>query len=261
MGVDKLALVKRLTRESRWNAATIRERDDLMSHARRELGLAKEQAQQWTYSELERRYPPLDPQEEPGAGEKESVSAQENPGKLGVREGSDSKTDRQKTKGQTSAKGEAKRGQAVAAMGDGEGEGQTAKSRPRKPATPPLVGDSSERVVVGLDRIPRAWGELPPNASLASEIQWVQSNRISIVQERGNAVLVRLNRAAAPAPSKAALGWLETSIRAYSKYCDIAAKAAAAVQDEQAVTTREKMAIERIRALLAQMVGQGISLG
>lgn len=256
MGVDKLALVKRLTREARWNAATIRERDDLMSHARRELGLAKQQAQEWTYSELERRYPPLNPKEEPGAGNRESGPAQENPGNLGVREDSPTKTDRNKTKVQTSVKGEEKKGQAVAATGDGEGEGDAKKSRPPKRPTPPMVGDSSDRVVVGLDRVPRSWGPLPANASLAAEIQWVQSNRIDIVQERGSAVLVRLSRAAAPAPSKAALGWLETSIRAYSKYCDIAAKAAAAVQDEQATVRRERMQIDRIRQLLGEMVGE-----
>ena len=38
------------------------------------------------------------------------------------------------------------------------------------------------------------------------------------------------DRARTPAPSRAALGWLETSIRAYSKYIDVVAKA---LKDEE----------------------------
>ena len=37
--------------------------------------------------------------------------------------------------------------------------------------------------------------------------------------------VVHLDQALSPAPSWAALGWLETSIRSYAKYVDVAAKA------------------------------------
>jgi hypothetical protein len=48
---------------------------------------------------------------------------------------------------------------------------------------------------------------------------------------------------------------LETSIRAYAKYVDVAAKVTATQQDEQELVRRERMAIDEIRSLLAEMVG------
>jgi len=109
--------------------------------------------------------------------------------------------------------------------------------------------------VAGLGDIPASWGELPANASLAAEIGWVQANRLRVVEERPNgSTVVRLDRARSPAPSWAALGWLETSIRSYAKYVDVAAKATATAQDEQELVRREKMAIEEIRSLLAEMM-------
>ena len=62
---------------------------------------------------------------------------------------------------------------------------------------------------------------------------------------------VQLNRARTPVPSWAALGWLETSIRSYAIYIDIVAKS---LKDEQEHVRREKMAIDEIRGLLAEMV-------
>ena len=112
--------------------------------------------------------------------------------------------------------------------------------------------------VTGLGDIPDDWPTLPANASLSAEIQWVQSSRIDVVEELpGGGTRVHLDRADRPAPSKSALGWLETSIRAYSKYCDIAAKATAQQQDEQEHIHREKLAIQEIRDLLAEMVEDG----
>ena len=90
----------------------------------------------------------------------------------------------------------------------------------------PLLKPAHPGRVTGLGDIPADWLPLPPNASLASEIQWVQASRIDVVEDLpSGAVVVHLDRADRPAPSKAAIGWLETSIRAFSKYCDIAAKA------------------------------------
>lgn len=108
--------------------------------------------------------------------------------------------------------------------------------------------------VAGLGDIPTSWGDLPSNASLAAEIGWVQANRLRVVEELPTgAVRVHLDRALSPAPSHAALGWLETSIRSYAKYVDVAARAASTVQDEQAMVTRERMRIEEVRELLGQM--------
>ena len=105
-----------------------------------------------------------------------------------------------------------------------------------------------------LGEIPDSWPDLPDNASLAAEIAWVQSQRLRIVEERPNgSTVVRLDRARSPAPSMAALGWLETSIRSYAKFIDVAAKATAQQQDEQANIRRERMAIDEIRGLLVEM--------
>jgi hypothetical protein len=50
---------------------------------------------------------------------------------------------------------------------------------------------------------------------------------------------------------------LETSIRAYAKFVDVAAKATATQQDEQELVRRERRSIEEVRALLAEMVEDG----
>jgi hypothetical protein len=46
---------------------------------------------------------------------------------------------------------------------------------------------------------------------------------------------------------------LETSIRAYAKFVDVAAKASASVEDEREMVRRERLAIDEIRGLLAEM--------
>jgi hypothetical protein len=109
--------------------------------------------------------------------------------------------------------------------------------------------------VQGLGDIPASWPELADNASLQAELAWVQSNRLRVVEEKpSGATRVHLDRARSPAPSWAALGWLETSIRSYAKYIDVVAKNLAVQQDEQELVRREKMAIEEIRGLLAEML-------
>ncbi|TWU06885.1 hypothetical protein CA54_52870 [Symmachiella macrocystis] len=105
--------------------------------------------------------------------------------------------------------------------------------------------------IQGLSAIPDSWSELPANASLSAEIGWVQANRLRIVEEKpGHATVVRLDLALSPAPSWSALGWLETSIRSYAKYVDVAAKATASDDGEADVMRRERMAIEEVRGLL-----------
>ena len=109
--------------------------------------------------------------------------------------------------------------------------------------------------IQGLGDIPPAWPDLPDNASLASEVGWVQANRLRIVEENpGRATVVRLDLAMSPAPSWAALGWLETSIRSYAKFVDVAAKATASDYGDHGVMRRERVAIEEMEELLAEMI-------
>ena len=82
----------------------------------------------------------------------------------------------------------------------------------------------------------------------------MQAQRLRIVTEQASgATVVHLDRAGSPAPSWAALGWLETSIRSYAKYVDVAAKATANADDEAEVWRHERMALEEVQALLDEM--------
>ena len=84
---------------------------------------------------------------------------------------------------------------------------------------------------------------------------WGQANRLRIVAEHpSGSTSVHLDQALTPAPSWAALGWLETSIRSYAKYVDVAAKATAIADGEASVVRRERMAIEEVKALLDEMM-------
>jgi len=110
----------------------------------------------------------------------------------------------------------------------------------------------------GLSDLPPHWGDIPPNASLQAEIAWVQAHRIDVIETtpRG-AVVIHLDRAATPAPSKGALSWLEASIRTYAKYTDVVSRAMKDVQDEQDIERRERLAIEEIEVMLAEMLEDG----
>jgi hypothetical protein len=129
-------------------------------------------------------------------------------------------------------------------------------------ATAEATGESlrahsrDEAAVTGLDAIPEHWPALAPNAPLGVEIQWVQANRLSVVRDLGDRAVVDLGKAMSPAPSWAALGWLETSIRAYAKFVDVAAKASATLEDEREMVRREKLAIEEVRGLLSEMLSE-----
>ena len=117
------------------------------------------------------------------------------------------------------------------------------------------LGSADSGNVTGLSDIPASWGQLPANATLQAEIAWCQANRLRVVEEKSNgATVVHLDLARTPAPSWSALSWLETSIRAYAKYVDVAAKVTATQQDEQDMVRRERMAIDEIRSLLAEML-------
>ena len=123
----------------------------------------------------------------------------------------------------------------------------------RMPATYSQSESAHRGRVQGLGDIPAGWPPLPANASLAAEIGWVQASRLDIVEETGTGTRVDLSRADGPAPSKAAIGWLETSIRAYSKYCDIAAKATQTQEHDAEAVRRERLALGDVLGLLGDM--------
>jgi hypothetical protein len=116
----------------------------------------------------------------------------------------------------------------------------------------PIGNKSTEspEEVSGLGDLPTEWGTLPANASLQQEIAWVSANRLRVRSGSG----VDLSRALSPAPSYSALSWLETSILFPSKFADISVKATAGQEDEREHVRREKLAIEEIRSLLAEML-------
>jgi hypothetical protein len=125
------------------------------------------------------------------------------------------------------------------------------------PALPEATAEPASVRVQGLGDIPPSWPELPDNASLQAELAWVQSNRLRVVEERpSGATRVHLDRARSPAPSWAALGWLETSIRSYAKYVDVVAKSLKDRQDEQEMVHRERMQIDEMRDILKEMHSQ-----
>ena len=118
------------------------------------------------------------------------------------------------------------------------------------------VDDSNTRLQ-GIGAIPPGWPPLPPNASLQAEVGWVQSNRLVVVEQRpSGAIQVHLERAYEPAPSMAALAWLETSIRSYAKYVDVVARSLASAQDEQDQVRRERLAISEIEGLLQEALDE-----
>ncbi len=178
------AVAKRLQKEGRW--AEVEPVRDRMIREAKAGGMDKAAAQAWTYAEIDRLYPPLEPKGEP----------------------------------------------------------------------PPVVTETPEpssRPVPGLYLVPSEWPSLPNNAALSSELGWVQAERLRVVEDRGNSTVVHLERASIPAPSMAALGWLETSIRSYAKYIDIVAKSLSSAVDEQDAARRERLRIDDIQALLSEM--------
>ena len=182
---DPLTVTKRLQKRPDWPAIEA-ERNQLIKDARAK-GMLRPEAQQWAYSELERRYPP-----------EHTVSA---------------------------------------------------SSFPNSENTTPETQSSG---VSGLGDIPDGWPSLPANASLQAEVSWVTANRLRVRDGDG----VDLARALSPAPSYAALSWLETSILFPAKFADISVKATQNQEDEREHVRREKLAIEEIRNLLSEMVDE-----
>lgn len=119
----------------------------------------------------------------------------------------------------------------------------------------PGLGDSQKGGIQGLDSIPKGWGKLPPSVTLGVEIGWVQSERLLVVKELPTGrIKVDLSKASVPAPSMSALSWLETSIRSYAKFIEVASKQASSGQDEAEFVRKERMAIGEIRSILSEMM-------
>lgn len=215
-----MRVYKRLKGEGRWEEAEPI-RNELANDARAR-GFKKEAAQDWTYAELAKRFPPLDGSQPEG---------------LPVEEG---KKDEREPKREEERK-------------DG-GDAASFSSSGDVAPFPQKSSRETEFSVVGLSEIPGNWGDLPSNAPLSSEVSWVQANRLRCVRETSERVIVDLTKALSPAPSYAALGWLETSIKTYAKFVDVAAKATSSQDGEQADVRREIQSIEEVRRLLAQML-------
>jgi hypothetical protein len=226
----KFTVYKRLVREKRWTEAQPI-RDELMKEAKRN-GLAKEAAQDWTYSELNKRFPPLNQAAtECAATGEEPAPVQQLPLQPVEQKPAEQKVEQQ--------------GEVAIVQVSGEPTpASSLKSRAK----------DAELTVAGLSDIPDSWGDLPPNAPLSAEVSWVQANRLRCVRETSDRVIVDLSRALNPAPSYAALGWLETSIKTYAKFVDVAAKATASNEGEQAEIRREQQSIDEVRRMLEEML-------
>jgi len=227
----KYRICKRLTTEKRWDDAQ-RLKDTLIREAR-EAGYGRDDAQRRAYLAIDEMFPPL-----------ETTPASNGPAAAndGIQDDHDDHDDHQpQPRSHDGNEGDAACRSTGAAVGEA---GSDPRTRDR----------GADSQVVGLGDLPPDWPKLPPNAPLAAEIQWVQANRLRCVTDVGERSMVDLSKALTPAPSYAALGWLETSIRAYTKFVDVAAKATASLEDEREHVRRERLAIDDIRKLLAEMV-------
>jgi len=126
------------------------------------------------------------------------------------------------------------------------------------PATEPEPPAPRGRVS-GLDRIPEAWGELPPTARLQRDLEWVNANRLWIVRETGSGgFVVDLGKAYEPAPSRSALGWLDLAIRNPAKFMDLAAKKLGEEDNgEEEMEREERMQLDEIKRILGQFCRKG----
>lgn len=215
-----MIVFKRLKAEGRWEEAEPY-RNQLANQAK-ELRLKGIAAQNYTYTELAKKFPPKTGQE-PETAEVEEPAKEQKP---------------------TEPPKEQAKAEDAASFSSSE---QVAPLLEKASA-------DSEFSVRGLSEIPANWPDLPSNAQLSVEVSWVQANRLRIVRETSNGVVVDLSKALTPAPSWATLGWLETSIKTYSKFVDVASKATSGQDGEAADIRREQQSIEEVRRLLASML-------
>lgn len=211
-----MTVYKRLKTEGRWDEAEPY-RNQLANQAR-ERGFKGKTAQDWTYQELAKKFPPKN-----GKPPEMAISEETTKNRLDAKQ-----------------------------RKEGDEAGDVALNLPPVDVAP--FSSGVDFSVVGLGEIPGNWGDLPSNAPLSAEVSWVQANRLRCVRESSDRVVVDLTKALSPAPSYAALGWLETSIKTYAKFVDVAAKATSGQDGEQAEVRRELQSIEEVRRLLASML-------
>jgi len=232
----KVTIYRRLYTEKRWEQAKPI-RDELIREARA-AGMKRDEAQRRAWQEIDAMFPPLPPDAMDSEPDDQGGGASDDEQQLAVEAA---------TRGANEALEELG-GVSDGLLQDAEPTAVTAgRSRARSGDEPP---------VVGLGEIPPQWPPLPPNAPLGTEIQWVQANRLRCIRDEGDRTVVDLSKAMAAAPSYAALGWLETSIRVFSKFVDVAAKVTSQMQDEQEHARRERVAIEDVRRLLSEMLSE-----
>ena len=123
---------------------------------------------------------------------------------------------------------------------------------PEAPEAPPASQGSG---LAGLGDIPTEWPTLPPNAQLQSEVSWVQANRLRVYQGG----VVDLSRSLGPAPSHAALSWLETSLLYPSKWADVCVRATQGAQDDTEQVKRERLALVEVRSLMDEAMASAAS--
>jgi len=121
----------------------------------------------------------------------------------------------------------------------------------------PILEPDDPESASGLADLPSDWPQLPANASLASEVQWVTANRLRVRDGNG----VDLSRALGPAPSHSALSWLETALLFPAKFADVAVKVTQNQEDEREHVRREKLSIQEIEDLLTEMLEDGDQVG
>lgn len=162
-----MRVFKRLKTENRWEEAEPYRNE--LAEAAKARGLKGKDAQDYTYQELARKFPPIN-------GGKPEQAIVEKPA-------SEQKAGKQ-------AKEEAK----------AEDAAQFSSSEQVAPLLSRAASDA-EFSVRGLSEIPGNWPDLPPNAPLSAEVSWVQANRLRIVRESSLGVTVDLSKALTPAPS------------------------------------------------------------
>lgn len=224
----RITVFRRLRDEGLWTAAEPF-RDSLIRQFREE-GFSREEAREKAYERLDAMFPSS--KERPNA-KAEGIDDRQTEKHDHLKEGVNDETI------------DGANGEGVVPVRD-TNDGETSR-----PGTPAHEGES---VVSGLGDVPPTWPDLPANAPLRDEVQWVLANRIRCVREQRGSTVVDLSKALTPAPSYASLGWLETSIRAFAKFVDVSAKITSASQDDADKAKRERLAIDEIRALLTEML-------
>ena len=129
-------------------------------------------------------------------------------------------------------------------------------------AYPPLTAveataDPGAPDVAATDACPIPWSDLPTEAEFGDEVRWVHSQYIRIIEENPRGRRIHWDRATVKPPSTGACSLARFAAENRTAfYKDMLPKIMANTDDqdatEKANVKREKMALEEIRALLAE---------